>query len=71
MKHKFVKFQSLSMKAKMNKIQERLKSLGYDVDINCKRDKKTIKAIMKFQTENDITPNGVICEKTFNKMFSN
>jgi len=57
----FNKFSTLSTKAKMNWIQQKLQ-----IPQNFKRDKTTVKAIMIFQKNNNIVANGVICEKTFN-----
>lgn len=71
MKNKYVKFNSMSIKARMHVLQDRLIELGYnEVNVTCKRDKKTIKALMDFQKKNDIVPNGVICENTYNKLFN-
>lgn len=63
---RFEKFQVLSTKAKMSYVQTKLTELKlYDGEINCLRDKKTVKAIMKLQKENGLTSNGIVCEKTF------
>lgn len=60
----------MSTKGKMQWLQTALKLLGYDVDITLKRDKKTVKALGAFQKANDITPNGVVCETTFDSILS-
>ena len=65
----FVKFNILSVKARMSLVQERLISLGYKCSVTGKRDKQTVKSIQDIQKKNDITPNGVICEKTYNALF--
>ena len=50
----------------MSNLQRTLKEdYGYDVEITCKRDKKTVKALMDFQKKHGINRNGVICENTF------
>lgn len=58
-------FSMMSMKGKMSTLQTNLIGMGYDVEVTCKRDKKTIKALTDFQKRNGLTPNGVICETTF------
>lgn len=56
----------LPMKARIVLLQNALISLGYKrVQVNGKRDKTTIKALMDVQKNNGITPNGVVCDKTF------
>lgn len=66
----YVKFTSMSTKARIHEIQDRLIELGYDkVKVTCKRDKQTVKALTDFQAKNGITPNGTICENTYNKLF--
>jgi len=58
--HNYNKFSVLSMNARLAWVQETL-----CVPVNCKRDKLTVKAITDFQKSNGITPNGIICKKTF------
>lgn len=66
----YSKYNSLSVKARIHMLQEKLISLGYtSVIINCKRDKTTVKALMDFQSKNGITPNGMVCMKTFEALF--
>ena len=62
----YIKFCSLSTKARMNAVQKILIDKGYDLCINNIRDKQTVKAITDLQRKNGISPNGVICERTFN-----
>ena len=55
----------MPMKAKMSNLQRTLRDqYGYDLEITCKRDKKTIKALMDFQKKHGLTPNGHVCERT-------
>lgn len=61
----YMSYNMMSMKAKMSVIQKTLLELGYDIEITCIRDKKTVKALMDFQKKHGITPNGTVCEKTF------
>lgn len=66
----FNKFQSMSTKARMNMVQERLRELGYaDVPIDSRRNRATVKAIQKIQRENGIVPNGVLCRRTYDILF--
>lgn len=69
MKINYVKFTSMSIKARMHLIQDRLIELGYNVEVTCKRDRQTVKALMDFQKINGITTNGIVCENTYNKLF--
>lgn len=64
----FVRYNSNSVKARITMLQEALNKLGYDLDVTGKRDKKTVKALMKFQKDNGIIPNGVVCERTFERL---
>lgn len=64
MKLNYVKFTSMSIKARMHLVQEKL-----GLPVTCKRDKVTVKAIQKLQSDNGITPNGVICESTYKILF--
>ena len=63
---KFYHYQSMPMKARISTLQKRLIDLGYDkVTVTGKQDKQTTKALTDFQKINGITPNGIVCEKTF------
>lgn len=59
----FVKFSMYPMVARISWIQEVL-----GVPITGKRDKATIKALTKFQKSNNITPNGVCDETTYDRL---
>lgn len=67
---KYSKFQILSIKAKMSMVQKRLIELGYNCSVTGRRDKSTVKGIQKVQKANGITENGVICQRTFDALFS-
>ena len=64
----FIKFSMQSMKARMYWLQDVLDNLGYDVPHNGKRDRLTVKSLMEFQKSHGITPNGVICERTYDEL---
>lgn len=51
-------------------VQERLIELGYNCSVTGRRDKATVKGIQKVQKANGITENGVICQRTFDALFS-
>lgn len=49
--------------------QKRLLELGYKgFNADGKRDRPTVRAVMDFQVKHGITPNGVICERTFSHL---
>lgn len=64
------KFNTLPLVAKMNLIQDILSDAGYVVGRRGKRDRQTAKAITQFQKENGLTPNGVICRKTYQALIT-
>ena len=60
----FYRFNSNSTKARMSWIQDVL-----GLPITGSRDKVTVKALTKFQKENNLSPNGVVDEKTYNLLY--
>lgn len=68
---KYTHFLSLPVKARKHLVAEELRNTyNYDiVDSSSKRDKQFIKALTAFQASVGLTPNGVVCENTFNKLF--
>lgn len=67
----FNRYQSYSVKARLIWMQKVLYQLGYDLLVTGKRDKPTIKSLAKFQEDNGLTGNAVICETTFNLLYNN
>ena len=55
----------MSVKARTGLVQKALIDKGYNVEISYKLDKQTKKAIKDFQKSHNITPNCVICSKTY------
>ena len=71
---KFVQFSSMPMKARIKWTQDKLIKFGYLSDGEStpyKRDKKFIKALMKFQEAYGLTPNADFTEELFNKLNYN
>lgn len=71
---KFVQFSSQPMKVRIKWVQDKLISLGYlneNESVPFKRDKKYIKALMKFQENYGMTPNADITEDLFDKLNYN
>lgn len=68
---KYTHFLSLPVKARKQLVSEELRNnYSYVIDqTSNKRDKQYIKALTAFQASVGLTPNGVICEATFNKLF--
>lgn len=65
---KYVQFTSMPMKGRIKWIQDKLVKFGYlkeNESVPYKRDKKYIKALMKFQEDNGITPNADITPDLF------
>lgn len=62
----YYRYNSYSVKARMSWVQKVL-----NIPVTAKRDKVTVKAIVKFQKENGLSPNGVVCERTYNLLYSN
>ena len=60
----YTRFSSKSMKARLGWVQ---KTLG--IPVTYKRDKITVKAILKFQKENGLAGNGMICPQTFELLY--
>ena len=57
------------MKERLFIAQRALNNLNYPCDENGKRDRKTIEALKQLQKDNGITPNAVICQKTFDALY--
>lgn len=69
MKLTYNKFSCMSMKARIDWVQQHLLKLGYLAEndiIKGKRTKPFIKAIIKFQKDNNLGTNGEINENEFN-----
>lgn len=67
------KFSCLSIKARIAWVQDRLISLGYltpNESARAKRDKPYIKALMRFQRDNNLTTNAEIHPEEFNILNS-
>lgn len=59
-------FSVMPVKARKALVIDALKALGYELDESCRRkDAAYSRALSKFQKDNGLTPNGVVCEKTF------
>lgn len=68
----FNAFSVMSIKARKALVIEALKNKGYELDENCRRkDAAYSRALSQFQRDNGLTPNGVVCEKTFNALELN
>lgn len=62
----YSKYLRLPVKARLVLLQKALVDKGYtNVSITGKRDRNTVKALSDLQKKNDLTPNGVVCEKTY------
>lgn len=61
----FVRYSSLPMKVRIKILQKVLINLGYNLNISGIRDRDTIKALKKFQKENGLSQNAVVCSKTY------
>lgn len=71
---KFVQFSNMPMKARIKWIQDKLVKYGYLNEFEStpfKRDKRFIKALMKFQESCGMTPNADITEELFEKLNYN
>lgn len=71
---KFVQFSSMPMKARIKWVQDKLLKFGYLTEgesVPYKRDKKYIKALMKFQEYYGMTPNADLTEELFDKLNYN
>lgn len=71
---KFVQFSNLPVKVRIKWVQDKLIKFGYLSEgdsVPYKRDKKYIKALMKFQDSHGITPNADITELLFDKLNYN
>lgn len=71
---KYVQFSSMPMKGRIKWIQDKLVRFGYlaeNESTPCKRDKKYIKALMRFQDDHGITPNADITESLFDVLNYN
>ena len=71
---KYVQFARMPMKGRIQWVQDKLISLGYLNENESsvgKRDKKYIKALMKFQESFGMTPNADLTEDLFEKLNYN
>ena len=71
---KYVQFAKMPMKGRIKWVQDKLISFGYldeDESVPYKRDKKYIKALMKFQESYGLTPNADLTEDLFDKLNYN
>lgn len=71
---KFVQFSNMPMKARIKWVQDKLLKFGYLTEGESapyKRDKKYIKALMKFQEYYGMTPNADLTEELFDKLNYN
>ena len=71
---KFVQFSSMPMKGRIKFVQDKLIKFGYlkeGESIPYKRDKKYIKALMKFQESHGMTPNADLTEDVFDALNYN
>ena len=71
---KYSHFSSMPMKGRIGWIQDKLTKLGYLTEqeyVPYKRDKKFIKALMKFQEDCGMTPNADITEVLFDRLNCN
>lgn len=65
-------FLSMSVKVRKALVIGALKDKGYSLDEKCRRaDQAYSRALSRFQKDNGITPNGVVCERTFNALELN
>lgn len=71
---KFVQFSSMPVKGRIKFVQDKLIKFGYlkeNESTPYKRDKKFIKALMKFQESRGMTPNADITEDVFDALNYN
>ena len=71
---KYVQFSNMPMKARIKWVQDKLIKFGYLNEFEStpfKRDKKFIKALMKFQESFGMTPNADMTEDLFDKLNYN
>ena len=71
---KYVQFAKMPMKGRIKWVQDKLISFGYlteNESVPYKRDKKYIKALMKFQESYGLTPNADLTEDLFDKLNYN
>ena len=71
---KFVQFSNLPVKVRIKWVQDKLVKFGYLTEgesVPYKRDKKFIKALMKFQDHHGMTPNADITENVFDRLNCN
>jgi len=61
----FVRFNSYPVKVRISMVETKLNELGYVCNTNGKRDRQYIEALKKFQSDNGLSPNAVVCIKTF------
>jgi len=71
---KFVQFSNMPVKVRIKWVQDKLIKFGYlseGESVPFKRDKKYIKALMRFQDNHGMTPNADITEPLFDKLNYN
>lgn len=71
---KYIQFVKMPMKGRIKWVQDKLISLGYlneNESVPYKRDKKYIKALMKFQESFGMTPNADLTEDLFERLNYN
>ena len=71
---KYVQFSRMPMKGRIKWVQDKLINFGYlkeNESVPCKRDKKYIKALMRFQESYGLTPNADLTEELFEKLNYN
>ena len=68
---KYIQFARMPMKGRIDWVQKKLITLGYlkeNESVPGKRDKKYIKALMKFQESFGMTPNADLTEDLFERL---
>lgn len=71
---KYIQFSRMPMKGRIKWVQDKLIALGYLKESEItpfKRDKKYIKALMKFQESFGMTPNADLTEELFERLNYN
>ncbi|MBO7212347.1 MAG: peptidoglycan-binding protein [Methanobrevibacter sp.] len=71
---KYIQFARMPMKGRIDWVQKKLITLGYlkeNESVPGKRDKKYIKALMKFQESFGMTPNADLTEDLFERLNYN
>lgn len=71
---KYVQFSNMPVKARIKWVQDKLIKFGYLDEYEStpfKRDKRYIKALMKFQESHEMTPNADMTEELFDKLNYN